>query len=93
MSFSSAFVDGSGQPTLFPWLAVEHHRNQLRAGEQRTYSFFVQVPAGVTGPVQLTARLRLRTYPPFLVRLLGLDAALPTVLLTDLATAATAVSF
>ncbi len=93
VSFSSAFVDGSGQPTLFPWLAVEHHRNQLRAGEQRTYSFFVQVPAGVTGPVQLTARLRLRTYPPFLVRLLGLDAALPTVLLTDLATAATAVSF
>ncbi len=92
VSFSSGFIDPVGQPTLFPWLAAEHHRNQLRPGEQRTYSLFVPVPKDVAAPIQLTARLRLRTYPPFLLKVLGLDALLPDVILADLATDATAVN-
>ena len=93
VSFSSAFVDAQGQPTLFPWLAAEHHRNALRAGEQRTFSPFVPVTAAAVAPIAVTARVRLRTYPPFLLHILGLDALLPEVVLADLATDATSVAF
>lgn len=91
VSFSSSFVDAKGQPTLFPWLATEHRRNALRAGEKRTFTLFVPVAQNASGPVQVTARVRLRTYPPFLLHVLALDALLPEVILADLATAATAV--
>ena len=91
VSLASGFVDAHGTPTPFPWEAAEHHRNALRAGESRTFTYFVPVPAGAPGPVTLRARLRLRTYPPFLLRKLGAAALVPTVRTFDLASATRAI--
>lgn len=92
VTLSSQLLDKNGVPTLFPWFAVEHHRNALRAGETKTWTYFVPLPVGVKGPVQLSARLRIRTYPPFLFRLLGAAALLPTIRTYDLASDVTAVA-
>ena len=50
------------------------------------------VPAAATGAVHLTARLRLRSYPPFLFRFAGAAALIPTIVVYDLAADATQVN-
>lgn len=90
VSLSSQLLGPGGTPTLFPWEAVEHHRNALRAGETRTFTYFVPVPAGATGAIHVAARLRMRPAPPFLLRLLKLDDLLPFDEPRDLASAAAA---
>ncbi len=92
VSLSSSLIDAEGNPTLFPWLAVEHKHGALRAGESKTWTFFVPVPAAATGAVHLTARLRLRSYPPFLFRFAGAAALIPTIVVYDLAADATQVN-
>ncbi len=92
VSLSSSLIDAQGNPTLFPWLAVEHKRGALRSGESRTWTFFVPVPADAKGSVHLTARLRLRSFPPFLFRFAGAAALIPTIVVYDLAKDATQVT-
>lgn len=84
---SSQFIDATGAPTIFPWEAAEHHRNALRAGEARAFTYFVRVPGDARGELHLAARLRMRSAPPFLLRHLGLDELLPVNLPRDLASA------
>jgi hypothetical protein len=87
VALSSQLLDQTGEPALFPWEAAEHRRNALRAGETRTFTYFVPVPADAQGTLHFAARLRMRPAPPFLLRLLGLDELLPLDDPRDLANA------
>lgn len=87
VKIGSGFLDPLGAPTLFPWLAAEHVTAVIPPAHVRTYTWFVPVPAGVTGPVQLTARLRFRQSPPFLLRALGLEAYVDRLEIFDMAEA------
>lgn len=87
ISFSSQLIDNNGAPTLFPWEAATHHRNALRAGETRVFTYFVPVPTDAVGSLHLSTRLRMRSTPPFLLRLLDLSELLPGNAPRDLATA------
>lgn len=74
ISFSSGFIDAVGQPTLFTHLAAEHNSNAIPALYTRTFTYFIPIPEGTTGPVSVSARLRFRQVGPFLLQALGLDA-------------------
>lgn len=86
VTFSSRFVDATGAPTLFPWRAAEHHSDALEPLRERTATWFVPVPPGTPAPVTVTARLRFRALPPYLLRTLGLtDAQIGRLAIHDLA--------
>lgn len=73
VKIGSLFLDAAGQPELFPWRAAEHISNTIGPGLERTFTYFVPLPDDVALPVTLSARLLLRTHPPFLLRALGAE--------------------
>jgi hypothetical protein len=72
VSFSSSLTNAAGEPELFPWRAVEHFRRTLEPRHTRTVTLFVPVPPTMDGPLVVSARLRFRSHPPYLLRALGL---------------------
>ncbi|MCO4771788.1 MAG: hypothetical protein KDA24_17285 [Deltaproteobacteria bacterium] len=91
ITYGSGFTDPSGAPELFPWRASEHTSASIPPQHDRTSTFFVPTTAATNGPLEVTARVRLRTHPPFLLRALGLDELIPSVETYDLAVAQTTV--
>ena len=87
VSLGSRLLDAHGEPTVLSWEAAEHVSSTIPALQARTFTFFVPTAADTTGPVTITARLRLRTHPPFLLRLLELDELIDRVQTYDLASA------
>lgn len=83
--FHSSLVDERGDPTIFTWHASEHRTNAIPALYQRTATLFVPVPADAVGPLTLETRLRFRSHPPFLLRLVELDELIDEVVIRDLA--------
>ena len=76
---SSGLVDARGQPTVFSWLAAEHLSPALSPLHERTDTLFVPVPDDAVGPLRVDATLWFRSYPPFLLDLLGLRDRLDDV--------------
>lgn len=72
LSFTSGFLDERGNPTVFPWLAAEHVSNSLSPLFVRTNTLFIPTEEATVGPITIEARLRFRTFPPFLLRALGI---------------------
>lgn len=70
--FGSRFIDARGAPTLFPWRAAEHLSTSIPAGYARTQTLFVGTSSAAQGPLRISARLRFRSVPPFLLRALAL---------------------
>ncbi|MEZ4234999.1 MAG: di-heme oxidoredictase family protein [Myxococcota bacterium] len=78
VSFASGFVDDHGEPTLFSWKAAEHTSAAIPPGYDRTVTLFV--PSGhAVGPVTVTAALKFRAVPPYLLRRVGLDDAIARI--------------
>lgn len=72
VTFGSGFIDAGGNPTLFPWRAVEHISSTLSPGYAKTVTYFVPTDAAIEGPVTIDVRLRFRRLSPFMLRALGL---------------------
>ncbi|MCA9608313.1 MAG: hypothetical protein KC619_22040 [Myxococcales bacterium] len=85
VSFHSSLVDGSGNPEIFPWRAREHFTRSLPPLHDRVVTLFVPTAAETPGPLTVSARLRFRSHPPFLLRALGLPALVDRVEIHDLA--------
>ncbi len=83
----SGLTDDHGNPELFSWRATEHTSTALPPMHERTYSLFVKVPGNVNGPLQVDASLHFRSYPPFLLRMLGLGELVELAVVRDIATA------
>jgi len=92
LAFHSTLLDGSGQPVILPWAAEEHVQRSIPARLSRTFTLFVPTDDAIVGPVDVEARLRFRTHPPYLLRLIGLDAYLDKIVVHDIATASFSVS-
>ncbi len=73
IEFGSRLTDIAGEPTLFSWRATEHHTNALSPLYDRTSTLFIPTGALTVGPVHIEARLRFRSFPPYLLRALGLE--------------------
>ncbi|MCB9669586.1 MAG: hypothetical protein H6734_08965 [Alphaproteobacteria bacterium] len=73
ISFASNFTDAAGAPTVFSWRAADHTSRAISPGYPRTSTLFLPVPEGAQ-EVTVEARLRFRAIPPYLLRLVGLDA-------------------
>ncbi|RME21274.1 MAG: hypothetical protein D6798_18585 [Deltaproteobacteria bacterium] len=84
ISLSSGFIDAHGQPTLFSHLATEHTSHALSPLYERTYTLFVPTEGAAPGPITVSARLRLRPFPPYLLRLLELDELIDKLEIYDL---------
>ncbi len=91
IELSSRFVDAEGNPTVFPWWAAEHISNSLSPLYARTYTFFVPTQPDTVGPITIDARLRFRSFPPFLLRALGLQRYVEKLQITDIDEATTTV--
>lgn len=84
VTLGSSFVDDSGSPTLFSHYASEHTSNALQPLHERTVTLFVPIPDEATGPIEVATRLRFRPLPPYLLRLLELDAWIEQLVITDI---------
>ncbi len=87
VSYSSRLTAADGRPELFPWRANEHSSGSIPPRHARTSTLFVPTSADTPGPLQIQARVRLRTHPPHLLRALGLEHLVDRVETWDLATA------
>jgi hypothetical protein len=92
LTLNSRLVDERGQPTLFPWVATEHISTAIAPGHHRTHTLFVPLDDEVKMPVTITATLRFRSVPPYLLRALDLHELLGRVIIRDIATAVLQVS-
>ena len=89
---SSTLIDAAGQPTLFPWRATEHRSGAISPDHDRVFTLFVPITDDAVGPIEIDATVHFRTYPPFLVDLLGLTDQLGELEVYDIATTAATVS-
>ncbi len=84
VTFSSKFVDASGNLTVFPWKATEHISNSLSPLFERTSTFFIPTQPTTVGPITIRVRLRFRAFPPFLLRALGLGELVERLEIVDI---------
>lgn len=87
ITLGSKFVDGAGAPQVLSWRAAEHTSSSLSPGYFRTFTLFVPTTETTPGPLAIEARLRFRSFPPFLLRLLGLGDRVDRLPIFELATA------
>jgi len=87
VTYGSRLTAADGSPELFPWRANEHTSSSIPPRHDRTSTLFVPTTAQTAGPLTVTARVRLRTHPPFLLRALGLDSLIERIETWDLASA------
>lgn len=73
---SARLLDASGQPTLYPWQAVDLESHSLGPLERRAIDVPVEVPAGVVGPLRVEASLIFQSFPSELLAELGLPEEL-----------------
>ncbi len=85
ITLSSNLLDDHGNPEFLPWKASEHVLKSLSPGYTRTYTLFVPVDKKTAWPIQVEARLRLRPFAPWLLRLTGQDDYLENLRTYDLA--------
>jgi len=87
VTYGSKLTALDGSPELFPWRANEHTSASIPPRHDRTSTLFVPTTPATPGPLQVEARVRLRTHPPYLLRALGLSALIERVETYDLAEA------
>ncbi len=87
IEFDSEFRAAHGNRELFPWRATQHSSTALAPMAKRTYGLMVTVPEDAAGPLSVDATLHFRSYPPFLLRMLGLDELLGLAVIRDIASA------
>ncbi|TNF32058.1 MAG: hypothetical protein EP329_11265 [Deltaproteobacteria bacterium] len=92
VTFGSRLVDARGEPVLFPWRATLHTSTAIPPGYARTVTLFVPVPADAVGPVEIAARLRFRSVPPYVLRALDLARYVPDVGIFEVAQAAATIA-
>ena len=86
IEFGSRFVDELGNPTVFPWKAAEHISSSLSPLFARTFTLFVPTSSDTPGPITVEASLRFRSFPPFLIRAVGLGEYAYKLRITDIDT-------
>lgn len=84
LEFGSRFTDITGTPEIFPWRATEHHSNSISPLYERTHTLFVPTLSDTPGPVHIEARLRFRSFPPFLLRALSLSEKIDKLEIFDI---------
>ena len=82
---NSSLSDLHGTPELFSWRAREHTTTAISPLKERTYTLFVPVPEDAVGPLTVSASLHFRAFPPFLLRLLGLEPLVELAVVRDIA--------
>lgn len=87
ITLSSGLTDHGGDPTLFPWVAIEHTSPAIPARHDKTWTLFVPTTETTPGPIRIEAKLRFRAYGPYLLRAVGLDALIDRLQIIDVDTA------
>ncbi len=80
--FNQQLVGETGDDVFFSWEAFDERTIAIPPLESVTPRYFIRLPDTVQGPLKVDVRLRFRTFPPFLLRMLDLDdiaARLPII--------------
>ena len=56
----------------------------LNIGDSKIVDYSIPIPTGLIGELELTARLRFRSFPPFYLRHLGLEDLIENVNIFDI---------
>ena len=65
---------------------VKMVNNTLRVSDSKIVDYLIPIPSGMNGQLELTARLRFRSFPPFYLRHLGLESLIENVNIFDIDT-------
>ena len=65
---------------------VKMVNNTLRVSDSKIVDYMIPIPSGMNGQLELTARLRFRSFPPFYLRHLGLESLIENVNIFDIDT-------
>ena len=60
--------------------------NTLRVSDSKIVDYMIPIPSGMNGQLELTARLRFRSFPPYYLRHLGLESLIENVNIFDIDT-------
>ena len=73
----ATMLRADGTPTGNTWEAADLINPAIAPGETRTVDYSFTVPASAVDPLTVEVTLRFRSFPPYLLRGLGLDSLLP----------------
>lgn len=83
--FNGTPIDKNGEESLFFWEAKSVVRNTIPAFQSRTAIYPVVAPAQ-PATLNLSVRLRFRSFPPYLLRAVGAESLLPALRIFDMET-------
>lgn len=83
--FNGTPIDQNGHETLFFWEARSVENRTIAPFETRSTIYSLTAPAQ-PGTLEVSVRLRFRSFPPYLLRAIGEDALLPNLLIFDMET-------
>ena len=77
---------GKGKINVSVENMVKMVNNSLQVSDSKIVDYSIPIPTGLIGELELTARLRFRSFPPFYLRHLGLDGLIENVNIFDIDT-------
>ncbi len=83
--FRQEFVTAEGRDAFFSWEAAAERTVTLPPRATTAESYFPFVPADAQSPLSVEVKLRFRSFPPFLLRLLKLDDLSRKIPIVDMA--------
>lgn len=83
--FRQELVTADGRDAFFSWEAAAERTITIAPRETTEESYFPFVPPDAQGPLSLEVKLRFRSFPPFLLRMLKLDELSRRIPIMDMA--------
>lgn len=84
--FAQQMTGNEGQDVFFSWQAYHERTVTLPPLASVTPAFRAYVPEDLSGPLRLEVKLRFRSFPPFLLRKIGLPDIAAQLPIVDMAT-------
>lgn len=73
----ASMLRADSSETGFPWDAAYLTNPSIKPGETRVVDYQVPVPGSASGTLSVEIKLRFRSFPPYVIRSLGLENLLP----------------
>jgi len=73
----ASMLRADSSETGFPWDAAYLTNPSIKPGETRIVNYSIQVPESSSGTLSIEMKLRFRSFPPYVIRSLGLAYLLP----------------
>ncbi len=80
-NLQSTMRRADGSKTMLTWDVVSLDNPALRAGQTQSAPYSLQIPPTAVGPLSISATLKYRSFPPWVIRSLNLQSLLPIAII------------